>query len=77
MYQHYKICSRCVMDTSDPDITFDENGVCNHCIRAQNLINEKVLSGVKGIKKCEELVNTIKQDGKIKNMIVSSGSAVE
>ena len=27
----YKICTRCVMDTSDPNITFDENGVCNHC----------------------------------------------
>ena len=27
----YKICSSCVMDTSDPNITFDEKGVCNHC----------------------------------------------
>ena len=27
----YKICNNCVMDTTDPEITFDENGVCNHC----------------------------------------------
>lgn len=27
------ICSRCVMDTSDPEISFDEHGVCNHCRR--------------------------------------------
>jgi N-acetyl sugar amidotransferase len=27
----YRICSRCIMDSSDPDIAFDENGVCNHC----------------------------------------------
>ncbi|HEU4551126.1 MAG TPA: N-acetyl sugar amidotransferase [Rhizomicrobium sp.] len=27
----YRICARCIMDTSDPEITFDENGVCNHC----------------------------------------------
>jgi N-acetyl sugar amidotransferase len=27
----YQICTRCVMDTSDPVITFDANGVCNHC----------------------------------------------
>ncbi len=27
----YRICSRCVMDTSDSKITFDENGVCDHC----------------------------------------------
>ena len=24
-------CSRCVMDTTDPDIQFDERGICNHC----------------------------------------------
>lgn len=27
----YRICTRCIMDTSDPEIVFDENGVCNHC----------------------------------------------
>jgi len=25
------VCSRCVMDTSDPAISFDENGVCSRC----------------------------------------------
>lgn len=29
----YRICSRCVMDTSDSLIAFDENGVCSHCKR--------------------------------------------
>lgn len=28
----YQICSRCVMDTSDPWIVFDRHGRCNHCI---------------------------------------------
>ena len=28
----YQICTRCIMDNkSEPLITFDENGVCNHC----------------------------------------------
>lgn len=26
-----RVCSNCVMDTSDSQITFDENGVCDHC----------------------------------------------
>lgn len=26
-----QICTRCVMDTSDPGIRFDSLGVCNHC----------------------------------------------
>ncbi len=28
---NYKVCSKCVMDTSDTKITFDKNGVCDHC----------------------------------------------
>jgi N-acetyl sugar amidotransferase len=27
----YRQCSRCVMDTSDAEITFDSEGQCNHC----------------------------------------------
>ena len=27
----YQCCSRCVMDTSDPEIRFDKLGICNHC----------------------------------------------
>lgn len=27
----YQRCTRCVMVTSDSKITFDENGVCDHC----------------------------------------------
>jgi len=29
--QHYRICTRCIMDTTDPDIVFDEAGICHHC----------------------------------------------
>lgn len=31
MTRAYQVCSRCVMDTSDAEIEFDQNGVCNHC----------------------------------------------
>ncbi len=31
MTRPYQICTRCIMDTSDPDIVFDANGRCNHC----------------------------------------------
>lgn len=27
----YQVCTRCVMDTSAPDIEFDAQGVCNYC----------------------------------------------
>lgn len=31
----YKICLRCVMDTSDPQISFDHRGYCNHCVNVE------------------------------------------
>ena len=33
----YRICSRCVMDTTDPNITFDSHGQCNHCKKAERV----------------------------------------
>ena len=29
----YKLCTRCVMDTSDPEIIFDDEGSCDNCSR--------------------------------------------
>ena len=32
LHKHpHQECIRCVMDTSDPWISFDQNGLCNHC----------------------------------------------
>ena len=31
MQRKFQVCTRCVMDTTDSKITFDENGVCDHC----------------------------------------------
>lgn len=28
---HRQVCARCVMDTSDPAIRFDNAGICHHC----------------------------------------------
>lgn len=37
----YRQCVRCIMDTSDPTISFDENGLCNHCRSFdQRIVNE-------------------------------------
>ena len=39
MKHEYRVCSNCVMDTTDPAITFDERGVCDQC----NSFYQKVL----------------------------------
>ena len=37
--REYQVCANCVMDTSDPDISFDEKGVCSWChsVRAKQV----------------------------------------
>ena len=35
----YQICSRCIMDTSDPEITFNVQGHCNHCVTALKMLD--------------------------------------
>jgi N-acetyl sugar amidotransferase len=33
-----RVCNRCVMDESDPEITFDSAGICSHCHAADLLL---------------------------------------
>ncbi len=36
--QEYKICNKCIMDTSDPNIEFDEFGRCDYCNNFNEII---------------------------------------
>lgn len=36
MNKEYQICTKCIMDTTDPNIVFDEKGECNHCKAYRN-----------------------------------------
>jgi len=51
------------MDTTDPDISFDNNGVCNHCRRFDIEIKPKLLLPAEGRKILDEIVTKIKKDG--------------
>lgn len=60
----YRMCTRCVMDTTDPEIVFDENGVCNHCHTYDRLVREHIVDGEAGRRRLEKLVNDIKRAGR-------------
>ena len=70
MTVEYKICKRCVMDTTDTEIIFDENGICNHCKSFEKNLKDRILSEEKGKKYLIKLIEKIKHFGKNKNMIV-------
>jgi N-acetyl sugar amidotransferase len=52
------------MDTSDPDITFDENGFCNHCNEFLNKRSKFVYQGDKSDRELERFVQDMKNAGK-------------
>lgn len=61
----YEQCSLSVMDTiSDPDITFDEKGICNYYFDYLRGADEHIKKGEQGRKELEILINKIKEDGR-------------
>ncbi|HNW96937.1 MAG TPA: N-acetyl sugar amidotransferase [Bacteroidales bacterium] len=59
----YQQCTRCVMDTSDLDITFDENGYCNHCTDYFEKTAKLIYQGKSSDLKLEKLVKDIHKTG--------------
>lgn len=59
----YQICNVCIMDTTDPEIVFDETGQCNHC-KAYEEYYESHINYPISLKDRERLmVDKIKKDG--------------
>jgi len=66
MSNSYKICTKCIMDTTDLNIYFDENGVCNHCKEYEERAKKELHYDKAGQEKLHQLVNKIKKEGKNK-----------
>ena len=59
-----QVCTNCIMDTSDPEIIFDNVGVCNHCHYYTKLVKTRTFSDAERPAKLNALVGKIKADGK-------------
>lgn len=66
MVKEYQICNNCVMDTTDPEIRFDENGRCDFCDNFYNSILPSWHPDEVGEKQLREIAEKIKKDGKNK-----------
>lgn len=58
------MCTKTVMDTTDPDITFDENGVSNHYYEYQSLAKRVLLPPEQREQALRSIVEQIKDAGK-------------
>ena len=63
MKRPYRICSHCVMDTSDSQIVFDDAGVCDHCLGFKRDVLPNWHPDEKGAAMFREMVGRIKAAG--------------
>ncbi len=62
--REYQVCAFCVMDTSDPDITFDTNGRCNHCRDFETLRGTVWFPDDEGARRLERMIEEVKDEGR-------------
>lgn len=59
----YQMCTRCIMDTTDPDIGFDERGVCSHCTKYFQRAAKEVFTGTERQQRLDRMLDKIKREG--------------
>lgn len=64
MAGNYQRCTRCVMDTTDPEITFDSDGQCNHCHHFDQVTSKRWFPNEEGTRRLGAIVEGIKQQSK-------------
>lgn len=63
----YQMCTNCVMDTSDSAITFDEQGVCDHCRTYYDKTLPSWHTDERGSEELQVVVEKIRKAGKGKD----------
>jgi len=59
----YQRCTRCVMDTTDQEISFDADGVCNHCHGFDRLVGTEWFPNEEGARRLEAMLARVKAEG--------------
>ena len=59
----YQMCNKCVMDTTDTEISFDGDGVCNHCHSYARRWNDLVKPLRDDPHSFDKMIEQIKKDG--------------
>jgi N-acetyl sugar amidotransferase len=62
--EYQAVCTRCVMNSSDPEIQFDAAGVCSHCIEFDTLTKKSWFPNDEGKRKLGAILAKVKAEGK-------------
>ena len=60
----YQVCSNCIMDTSDHQIVFNSEGICDHCLNFFDNLNQVWQDSIdnKRISRLKSIAKKIKED---------------
>jgi putative aminotransferase len=61
--QSKEVCAECIMDASDPNIVFDESGVCDYCKNFDSLIKPNWRTDTVGEKALRSTASSISRSG--------------
>jgi len=80
--ERYRVCTRCVMDISDPFIEFDEIGQCNHCTdflgnRLKVTAHDSQTKDATALKKLLEGILASRPHGALYDVIVGVSGGVD
>lgn len=64
MRSDIRTCTRCIMDSSDPNITFDERGWCDYCRNFDEVIKPNWHTDERGAAELRALAERIKEAGR-------------
>ncbi len=64
MNRAYQTCTKCVMDTSDSAIVFDDKGICDHCRGFEEHVAPNWYTDQRGKDELHKIIAKIKEDGK-------------
>ena len=70
-------CNRCLMDTSDPDIWFNNDGVCKHCLRYDKDLEIRTFSGELGENELKKIISKIKSSNRRYNCLIGVSGGVD
>ncbi len=64
IHSHYQVCTQCIMDTTDPGITFDASGRCVYCSNFETTILPNWFPDERGAGELAQLAEKVRRDGR-------------
>jgi predicted PP-loop superfamily ATPase len=66
-----KICQKCILPETFPGISFDENGICNHCIREKKMLEKSAEKKAAFRDRLDNVISEIKGQAPVYDAIVA------